>query len=299
MKYNYAYQLFIVIILFFESAVCIAQTSVYAEPRDVNRKLVIDEVRYRFTYRTMFSEDTVGKAQYYDNQALEIGSKYIRYYSLFAETMDSTKFWHTSGMRQGGSFSLTEDLKPKEVGQYEDIFINYPQSGDMTVYNVINKKAYVYAEPTPLIDWEITGKTDTILGYICQEAIADFRGRTWHVWFTYEIPLHYGPWKLGGLPGLILRAEDSNGLYTYELIGMQQPGNEPMYRYDIQTISCKREDIIRINDLRWKDPEKHALSNGSQGFMPMKRDAATGKLRKMTSAEYAASIRYIPQRELY
>ena len=57
-----------------------AQISVDATHRDPRQKAVIDEVNYRFTYRTMFSEDTVGRAKYYDNQVLEIGFIYVRYY---------------------------------------------------------------------------------------------------------------------------------------------------------------------------------------------------------------------------
>lgn len=276
---------------------CYAQISVNADPRDVSRKKEIDDVRYRFTYRTSFAEDTLGKARYRDNQALEIGKSRLRYYSLFAETMDSTQFRHATGQRKGSSFSLKEDLNPGEVGQYEDLFIDL-QTAEMTVFDGIEKKTYRYSEPAPVIGWTLTGRSGEVLGYACHEAVADFRGRTWHAWFAYDIPLRYGPWKLGGLPGLILKAEDADGLFTYELIGMEQPAGEKMYRYEIPSISCKREDILKINDLRWKDPEKHATSNGRSGFVSLRLDPVSGKMQKMTAAEYAASMPYIPQREL-
>jgi len=35
------------------------------------------------------------------------------------------------------------------------------------------------------------------------------------VWFTSEIPVSIGPWKLYGLPGLILEATSENKKYTY------------------------------------------------------------------------------------
>ncbi len=279
-----------------------AQISVDATHRDPRQKAVIDEVNYRFTYRTMFSEDTVGRAKYYDNQVLEIGFKYVHYYSLFAEVMDSTWYRHSvTGEKKspGDSYRPTEELQPGEIGQYEDFFFNCPEQGILTVVNKIRNKTYSYSETLPSFDWKMTGKAAVVLGYECNEAVADFRGRRWHAWFTYDIPLRYGPWKLGGLPGLIIKAEDSDGLYTYELIGVQKPHSEAMYKYETQhVIKCKRKDILRINDMRWKDPDGHATSNGVGIMRFYMKDPKTGKMRSMTSQEYAAFIGYIPQREL-
>lgn len=279
-----------------------AQISVDAAPRDPRQKAIIDEVNYRFTYRTMFSEDTVGRNKYYDDQVLEIGTKYVRYYSLFSEVMDSTWYKHSvTGERKspGGSYKRTEDLQADEIGQYEDLFFYYPEPGVLTVIKGIRNKTYSYSETIPSFDWKITGKTGPVLGYECNEAVTEFRGRKWHVWFAYDIPLRYGPWKLGGLPGLILKAEDADGLYTYELTGIQKPNSEAMYKYETrQVIKCKREDILRINDMRWKDPYGHATSNGVGQMRFYMKDPKTGKTRGMTSQEYAAFIGYIPQREL-
>lgn len=60
------------------------------------------------------------------------------------------------------------------------------------------------------IEWNITDKKKTILGYECQKAIGIFRGREYTAWFTSEIPVPFGPWKLFGLPGLIMEAADKD-----------------------------------------------------------------------------------------
>ncbi len=70
--------------------------------------------------------------------------------------------------------------------------------------------------------WEITDDTKTILGYECNKAVTDFRGRRWVAWFTPEIPVQEGPWKLCGLPGLILEAYDSDRDYQFEACGLIQ-----------------------------------------------------------------------------
>ena len=58
------------------------------------------------------------------------------------------------------------------------------------------------------INWTKKKSKKSILGYSCQLAIGEFRGRVYEVWFTDEIPLPYGPWKLYGLPGIIVEATD-------------------------------------------------------------------------------------------
>ncbi len=59
------------------------------------------------------------------------------------------------------------------------------------------------------LNWEIKNQTKEINNFKCQKAVTKFRGRNYIAWFTTEIPLRYGPWKLYGLPGLILEAYDS------------------------------------------------------------------------------------------
>lgn len=61
--------------------------------------------------------------------------------------------------------------------------------------------------PAKLI-WEISDDTKEIGGFTTINARTSFRGRDYEVWFTPEIPISAGPWKLNGLPGLILEAKD-------------------------------------------------------------------------------------------
>lgn len=71
-------------------------------------------------------------------------------------------------------------------------------------------------EDTPSQKWEVSDSIYEILGYECFMATTDFRGRRWIAYFTPEIALKEGPWKLRGLPGLILKANDSKNEYVYE-----------------------------------------------------------------------------------
>ncbi|MDZ7683198.1 MAG: GLPGLI family protein [Fodinibius sp.] len=73
----------------------------------------------------------------------------------------------------------------------------------------INKLLYV-KEKAPEINWTIEDSTKNIGNYTVQKATAHFRGRHYTAWFTPKIPVPFGPWKLNGLPGLILQAYDNS-----------------------------------------------------------------------------------------
>lgn len=80
-----------------------------------------------------------------------------------------------------------------------------------------NKSGYsrfILVEKKPNIKWKITKESQKLLGYTTYKATTTFRGRDYIAWFTPDIPYNYGPWKLGGLPGLILKVE--NELFDYE-----------------------------------------------------------------------------------
>lgn len=69
---------------------------------------------------------------------------------------------------------------------------------------------FIYKEKKPLINWKIESVFKKIEGIEVQKATTTFRGRTYIAWFSSKIPIPLGPWKLNGLPGLIIEAYDSN-----------------------------------------------------------------------------------------
>ena len=278
--------------------------AVFALPRDIEVREEIDRLLLRFTYRVRIATDTVKNSDghYYDNQALEIGENFNRYYSLFAENMDSVKF-KAKGQGAGGGYDPAVNLNDDEYGTYEDIFFNYPDKGEITVYNRFHNTVYEYSEPVPSLHWDISSRTDTVLGYECFMAEAEFRGRVWRTWFTYEIPMPYGPWKLGGLPGLILKAEDADSLFVFEMVGISdfRNGDMHIYRYDERTRKCRREDILRLNDMRGVAPDRLNEMHGVKGpatYVLM--DHVTGEKKEISYGEMMALVGdalYIPQME--
>lgn len=120
-------------------------------------------------------------------------------------------------------YEALEQMKRYPYGIDWFIF-GQPASG---TFREIAKHAFVYLEGRGEYvqpNWEISTETEEICGYTCQKAVAGYLGRTWTIWFTEEIPVNLGPWLLWGAPGLILKAEDNQGLFrfTCEKIGWTQ-----------------------------------------------------------------------------
>jgi GLPGLI family protein len=115
-----------------------------------------------------------------------------------------------------------------------------------TPKNAISE-AFIVNEKWTEITWEISKKTKKIGNYNATLATGSFRGRVYKAWFTYEIPTPFGPWKLHGLPGLILEAEDAEKLVTFNLLEIKIPYDTSLF-LNIPTadiILTHKEEVYR------------------------------------------------------
>ena len=114
------------------------------------------------------------------------------------------------------------------------VWTGYPE-GQTTVREFIFPHDYEGYEPTPEIVWTLTDDTLTVGGYYCQTAMATHRGVAWTVCYTEEIPSSAGPWRLCGLPGLIVKAESE--AHTFCLTELRKEASSitaPEHRPDVQ-----------------------------------------------------------------
>ncbi len=124
-------------------------------------------------------------------------------------------------------------------------------------YDSAGMDKYFYEEQPGEWNWEIGGAVKGILRYECIEATTEFHGRKWTAWFAPEIPVQNEPWKLGGLPGLILEACPEGGQYRFIATGIQQPAKpiSPVY------LANEYEKTNRMDFLR----EKRSFLNNPLG----------------------------------
>lgn len=142
----------------------------------------------------------------------------------------------------------------------EIITIDYgPGSGS-------NKTYLRLREQIPVMDWQILEDTLSIMGYLCNKATATFRGRIYTAWFSLEIPVNEGPWKLYGLPGVILRAETEDGLFCFQSIGLEQLKEVPI-RFPSNRHFEEVRNLKQLNDYRKNELREIDLSYVDQGTM--------------------------------
>ena len=125
------------------------------------------------------------------------------------------------------SFDLSKGQTKKS---YTYVFTN-PSEETLTFYSHFGEDLGYYTEPLAEMEWTmVEDSTANVLGYECIMAESDYHGRHWKAWFAPEIPMSFGPWKLHGLPSLILKAEADGG-FSFMATGLEHSDRiiTPMY----------------------------------------------------------------------
>lgn len=144
-----------------------------------------------------------------------------RDYTLIAQ--DSIFKIQIEAMKKSGVYKdLSKSLK-KQKFSYK-IVKNYPKMDvrfSEVILNGFTPVNLAYDEEIK-IDWKIKPEKEKVGAYNTQKAAATFGGRIWTAWFSPELPFQDGPYKFFGLPGLIVKIQDTDKDYTWELQGNKQ-----------------------------------------------------------------------------
>lgn len=186
------------------------------------------EVHYT---RTEVTDTTKRETDYFKEETmLRIGNGMSRYCSIPRFYRDSLMHNNPGLYFQMEAASFEKDPKEHDrtalerSGRYGSfIYKNYPE-GKVTETAYFEMQDWRYEEEWEKPEWEISDESKEIIGYQCFKATTDYRGRRWTAWFTPEIPVQDGPWKLCGLPGLILEASDNHREFHFIANGLMQTG---------------------------------------------------------------------------
>ena len=136
------------------------------------------------------------------------------------------------------------DNTRKTVWFFEPVvFQNWPE-GSLTVDDVLAPGTFTYTEQ-PRLEWTFGEGEKEVCGYPCQQARTRYGGRDWTVWYTPGIPAAFGPWKLGGLPGLILEAEDAEGLHHFSATAVRRAACPIVRTQDATRDKTQRDRFVQ------------------------------------------------------
>ena len=191
-------------------------------------------VMYRHKRPFLPKRDKAGDGEL---MVLEIGPKTTSFYSHDLYEIDSL-YTHLVGMKT-----------PRRISANSTPYIVYKNNLTNT-FEIVNRIPFhaeeaIEVKDVRIPDWQIDTMTCSILGYKCLRAESQYNGRKWIVWFTPEIPLSTGPWKLAGLPGLILKADDSCGDYSFICIGLEK-ATRPIRKYHWHYIPMEQNAWLKF-----------------------------------------------------
>lgn len=186
---------------------------------------------------------------------LEVGARHTKYYSPRLQLTDDIAMKVAAGLIRGSSspgrdnreqYTAEELAIDSMAGKKEfnsEIWVDLA-NGVLTerCHDYQHRNLSLeYSEHRPQWEWQLLPESDSIAGYACMTAKAVFRGREWKVWFAPELPFNAGPWKFLDLPGLLLRAEDSQGDYVWEFHQLSQP-TRPLVFYRVKSRVLRRNE---------------------------------------------------------
>lgn len=90
------------------------------------------------------------------------------------------------------------------------------EGNNLTYYNTIFRDEYQYEE-TLDFKWQLSDEIKMVNGYSCKMATVNYGNRDWIAWYTQEIPISFGPYKFGGLPGLIIKLYDDTYSFQFDV----------------------------------------------------------------------------------
>ncbi|WP_161530741.1 GLPGLI family protein [Riemerella anatipestifer] len=175
-----------------------------------------DSLRGSFTYllkskpNNLYPENLYQELfslQVSDSRSFFISENLLKYDSIFTSEMNTAI--------RGGSNSI--NFSGKSFPKTNSKFLVVQENDKTIFYGTVGTSVLSYQEPK-INSWKLVDETKIVNSFSCKKAELRFKGRDWIAWYSTEIPFPYGPYKFGGLPGLIIKMTDKKGEYDFELV---------------------------------------------------------------------------------
>ena len=199
--------------IFTGAALIVLALTAAAQQRDIARLVV----HYKFTH----VRDTTNRAHpYMENMVLFVG-KSASVYRSYDALLAYTRFKKAYADALANSPDGHVEVRTVDAGSRTEYY-QFPNDGKLFTKDKLVTNTYLMEEPMPVISWKISRDTASFGGLHCQKATCHFKGRNYTAWFCPALPVRTGPWKLNGLPGLILDAHDAKNEVVFRFDGVEK-----------------------------------------------------------------------------
>lgn len=219
----------------------------------------------RFVYQVTMKPDSTNRNEVKsENAFLDTNSQKSIFYGENRMKRDSV----FNRMRETRNFNFDRNQMQSLRSNIDFTVEKDFKTGTKIFKSRIARDTYSYDEDRPM-EWKILPETEKIGEYKSQKAETDFAGRKWYAWFTMDLPFQDGPYKFSGLPGLIVKVEDSKGDYSFDLKETKKIAELGNLEQRGSVIPLKRKDFEKQLEKFRKDPESFMNQGGGRPFPPM------------------------------
>ena len=222
-------------------------------------------VHYKFSH----VRDTNNRMHpYKENMVLFVGKAASSYKSYDTQLQnDLYRKQLQEQVSAGGNFRLDHKITGSGTEYYQ--FINNKK----LVRKEMLVNSYIINDVLPAINWHISSDKVNFGELLCQKATCHLKGRDYTAWFCADLPVRVGPWKLNGLPGVIVEAYDAKKEVVFKfdrvektVLGARKPIKDRHGRVLIPLDDDADDtdpNIIRVpvNGIKTTDKEFEKLSN--------------------------------------
>ena len=183
----------------------------------------------------------------------------------------------------GGSNGM--QIRMVGPGQNDIVFHDFAAAKKTEQRDIMDKK-FIVTDSIRKLNWKLTGETQTILGHVCQKAVAQRTGKRTQMtmdngkmekkqindttdiiaWFTSEIPVPAGPEVQGQLPGLILALDMNNGRMVYKAIEISAKADIASIKEPTKGKKLTPDEFTKERDKMMEEMQKNSMINvGNNG----------------------------------
>lgn len=205
-----------------------------------NKKL--DDASILVRYDMTIVYDTLAHKSITAKDLLQVGPRWAKY-------QEEVKYQYDARMKDKASdgviFLSDRDKDRVYWAGFYDTYLLDRTNKKISFACRMAAEDFKIEESAPEIDWQLMSDSKQIGPYVCQHAVARVGGRNWHAWFAPDVPVSVGPWKLHGLPGLIVSAYDDDRQYVFEATSVLEE-KSPIYLIDYPYTKISRKQYNKM-----------------------------------------------------